>query len=51
MTTYAPASGLPPIPAIGFSFATATGASVANVVQQRTFRAFLHASALVGPES
>jgi hypothetical protein len=50
-TTYAPASGLPPIPAIGFSFATATGASVANVVQQRTFRAFLHASALVGRES
>lgn len=48
--TYAPASGLPAIPGIGFSFATANGASVANVLQQRTFRAFLHGMALVRPE-
>jgi len=49
--TYARVSGLPAIPAIGFSFATANGASVANVLQQRTFRAFLHGTALVRPES
>jgi hypothetical protein len=49
--TYARASGLPAIPGLGFSFATANGASVANVVQQHTFRAFLHGTALVRPES
>lgn len=44
---YAKASGLPPIPSLGFSFGAANGALVAYVVQQRQFRAFLHASALV----
>jgi hypothetical protein len=44
---YAHASGFPAIPSVGFSFANADGASVAYVVQQRQFRAFLHASALV----
>lgn len=48
---YARVSGLPAIPSIGFSFATANGANVANVLQQRTFRAFLHGTALVRPES
>jgi len=49
--TYARASGLPAIPGIGFSFARADGAGIANVLQQRTFRAFLHAAALIRPES
>jgi hypothetical protein len=49
--TYARASGLPSIPALGFSFGTANGASVANVLQQRRFRAFLHGSALARSES
>ena len=44
---YARASGLPAIPSIGFSLATANGALVAYAVQQRQFRAFLHASVLV----
>jgi hypothetical protein len=48
---YARVSGLPAIPSIGFSFATANGANVANVLQQRTFRAFLHGTALVRPEN
>jgi hypothetical protein len=44
---YARASGLPAIPGIGFSFATANSALIAYAVQQRQFRAFLHASALI----
>jgi hypothetical protein len=43
---YARASGLPDIPGIGFSAASADAARIAYVVQQRQFRAFLHASAL-----
>lgn len=46
---YARAARFPAIPSIGFSFAAANGANVAYVVQQRQFRAFLHASVLVRP--
>ena len=44
---YARAAGLPPVPDAGFTPAAADAASIAYVLQQRTFRAFLHASVLV----
>lgn len=47
---YARATNLPAIPGVGFSPTTANGANVAYVLQQRTFRAFLHAAALAGAE-
>jgi hypothetical protein len=37
------------VPDAGFSPGSATPASMANLVRQRPFRAFLHASLLVRP--
>jgi hypothetical protein len=48
---YAQLSAMPPIPGAGFDPATADGAHVAYVTQQRPFRAFLHASVLTGSGS
>jgi hypothetical protein len=48
---YAALGAMPAIPASGFDPATADGARVAYVTQQRPFRAFLHASALTSTGS
>jgi hypothetical protein len=48
---YAQLGTMPPIPGDGFDPATADGANVAYVTQQRPFRAFLHASVLTGTGS
>jgi hypothetical protein len=48
---YARLGAMPAIPDAGFDPATAGGAHVAFVTQQRSFRAFLHASALTGSGS
>lgn len=44
---YATVPSLPAVPDAGFTPAQATAASVASLVRQRPFRAFLHASLLV----
>lgn len=44
---YATATSLPPVPDAQFTPADATAASVASLVRQRPFRAYLHASLLV----
>jgi hypothetical protein len=48
---YAPVASFPPVPDAAFIPANATAASVANLVRQRPFRAYLHASLLVRLES
>jgi hypothetical protein len=45
--TYAPVSKFPVVTDAAFSPATATAATMANLVRQRAFRVFLHASLLV----
>ena len=44
---YAPMSSFPNVPDAGFTAANATAATVASLVRQRPFRAFLHASLLI----
>jgi hypothetical protein len=44
---YAPIGSFPNVPDAGFTAATATAASIASLVRQRPFRAFLHASLLI----
>jgi hypothetical protein len=46
-TPYAPIGSFPNVPDAGFTAANATAASVASLVRQRPFRAFLHASLLI----
>jgi hypothetical protein len=46
---YATAASFPAVPDAGFTPANATAANLANLVRQRPFRAFLHASLLVRP--
>jgi hypothetical protein len=46
---YATLPAFPVVRDAGFDPATATSASMANLVRQRPFRAFLHASLLVRP--
>jgi hypothetical protein len=46
-TPYAPIGSFPNVLDAGFSAATATAASIATLVRQRPFRAFLHASLLI----
>jgi hypothetical protein len=48
---YAPITSFPPVPDAGFTAGNATAATVANLVRQRPFRAFLHASLLIRLES
>jgi len=48
-TPYAPIGAFPNVLDAGFTAATATAATVANLVRQRPFRAFLHASLLIRP--
>ena len=45
--TYAPVSTFPVVTDAAFNPATATAATMANLVRQRAFRVFLHASLLV----
>lgn len=44
---YAPIASFPSVPDARFTAAAATAATVANLVRQRPFRAFLHASLLI----
>ena len=44
---YAPVGSFPVVPDAGFTPAAATAASMAMLVRQRPFRAFLHASLLI----
>jgi hypothetical protein len=44
---YAPVAAFPAVPDAAFNPATATAASMAMLVRQRPFRAFLHASLLI----
>ena len=46
-TPYAPIGSFPNVLDAGFNGATATAASIATLVRQRPFRAFLHASLLI----
>ncbi len=46
---YAPVASFPPVPDAAFVPATATAATMASLVRQRPFRAYLHASLLVRP--
>jgi hypothetical protein len=46
-TPYAAIGAFPNVPDASFTAATATAATVANLVRQRPFRAFLHASLLI----
>jgi hypothetical protein len=48
---YAPITSFPPVPDAGFTAGNATAATVANLVRQRPFRAFLHASLLIRLDS
>lgn len=48
---YAPVASFPPVPDAGFTPANANAASMANLVRQRPFRAYLHASLLVRLEA
>ena len=47
--SYATLPAFPVVPDAGFNPATATAATMANLVRQRPFRAFMHASLLVRP--
>ena len=47
--SYATLPAFPVVPDAGFNPATATPATMANLVRQRPFRAFMHASLLVRP--
>ena len=49
--TYAAVPAFPAVPDAGFTPQNATPATLASLVRQRTFRAFLHASLLVRPSS
>ncbi len=49
MAPYAPIGSFPNVPDAGFTTANATAASIASLVRQRPFRAFLHASLLIRP--
>jgi hypothetical protein len=44
---YAPVASFPPVPDAAFTPGNATAASMASLVRQRPFRAFLHASLLI----
>jgi hypothetical protein len=44
---YAPVASFPPVQEVGFTSGNATAASMASLVRQRPFRAFLHASLLI----
>jgi len=44
---YAPVASFPPVQDAGFTSGNATAASMASLVRQRPFRAFLHASLLI----
>lgn len=44
---YAPVASFPPVQDAGFTSGNATAASMANLVRQRPFRAYLHASLLI----
>ena len=46
---YAPVASFPPVPDAAFMPGTATAATMASLVRQRPFRAYLHASLLVRP--
>ena len=46
-TPYVPIGSFPNVPDAGFTAANATAATVARLVRQRPFRAFLHASLLI----
>jgi hypothetical protein len=46
---YAALPAFPVVSDAGFNPATATAATMANLVRQRPFRAFMHASLLVRP--
>jgi hypothetical protein len=46
---YAPAASFPTVADVGFTPQNATAATMANLVRQRPFRAFLHASLLIRP--
>ena len=48
---YATPSAFPAVPDAGFNPATATAATMASLVRQRPFRAFMHASLLVSPKT
>jgi hypothetical protein len=46
---YATLNAFPAVPDAGFTPQNATAASLASLVRQRPFRAFIHASLLIGP--